>query len=287
LSAKEDLAECYSTLGRHAEALQLTEETLAGRKKKLGPVHELTLRSMSNLAGANASLGRHEEALRLAKETLALQTANLGADDAETLRTMNTVGEEHTALGHAAEALKVHQETLALRKAKLRPGHPETLLSMWRTAEALAKVDRGAEAVPILDDCFRQAAGKHPDPLLVPGLVEIRLRHFQKRKDAAGCRATAEMWESLKRTDANSLYRAARYRAVAAEVLRATDKSGGGNKDSAAQADRAMEWLTQAVAAGYADVAALQSDDDLAPLRGREDFKKVLASVQAKKAGTK
>ena len=48
--------------------------------------------------------------------------------------------------------------------------------------------------------------------------MNLRLRHFRKTGDLAGCRATAEMWEKLNRTDAGSLYAAARYRAVTAAV---------------------------------------------------------------------
>ena len=56
--------------------------------------------------------------------------------------------------------------------------------------------------------------------------------------DCADCRATAEMWEKHKRTDADSLYDAACMRAVTAAVLRASDRS-----ESTAEADRAMAWL--------------------------------------------
>jgi hypothetical protein len=47
------------------------------------------------------------------------------------------------------------------------------------------------------------------------------------------------------------------------------------------QAARAVEWLRQAVARGYQDVAQLKRDPDLDALRGRDDFKKVLAEVEA------
>jgi tetratricopeptide (TPR) repeat protein len=45
-------------------------------------------------------------------------------------------------------------------------------------------------------------------------------------------------------------------------------------------ADRAMELLERAVQAGYRDAAQVARDDDLAALRGREDFKKLLADLQ-------
>ena len=64
----------------------------------------------------------------------------------------------------------------------------------------------GGEALPIIDECLKRATGKVVHPQLVPLVTDLRLRHFQKARDAAGCRATAEMWEQLNRTDAASLW---------------------------------------------------------------------------------
>ncbi len=147
-------------------------------------------------------------------------------------------------------------------------------------AASLANLDRSAEAVPIIDDCVQRAAGKVVDPGLIPAVIDLRLRHFAKAKDGAGCRATAEMWEKLKGTDAGSLYHAACFRAVAAAALRAGDQAEATAK--AAEADRAMGWLKQSVAAGYNDAAHMAKDKDLDPLRDREDFKKLVAELQAR-----
>jgi tetratricopeptide (TPR) repeat protein len=48
-------------------------------------------------------------------------------------------------------------------------------------------------------------------------------------------------------------------------------------------ADRAMELLEKAVKAGYKDAAHMAKDTDLDPIRGREDFKKLLAEMESKK----
>jgi tetratricopeptide (TPR) repeat protein len=110
-----------------------------------------------------------------------------------------------------------------------------------------------------------------------------RVRRYEKAKDAAGCRASAELWESLNPRDPRGLYNAACYRGVTAAVLRATDGSPQAASSVAAEADRAMEWLGKAVAAGYAHSAQMMKRDrDLDALRGREDFKKLFASVEAK-----
>ena len=47
-------------------------------------------------------------------------------------------------------------------------------------------------------------------------------------------------------------------------------------------ADRATELLLKGVKAGYNDAAHMAKDTDLDPLRGREDFKKLLAGQEKK-----
>ncbi len=49
---------------------------------------------------------------------------------------------------------------------------------------------------------------------------------------------------------------------------------------------KAMKWLQAAVEAGYDDLANIKKDTDLAPLRDRDDFRKLLADMEAK-AGKK
>jgi hypothetical protein len=118
-----------------------------------------------------------------------------------------------------------------------------------------------------------------------PRLIELRLRHFEKIKDASACRATAEMWERLNRADADSFYNAACFRAVTAAVIKVDPKTPGADAERLAteEADRAMVWLHKAVAAGYRNAGHVAKDTDLDTLRGREDFKKLLGELQDKK----
>jgi len=274
LKSMNNLAVCCHALGRYAEALNLNEETLELMKAKRGPDHPETLASMSNVAAGYQALGRYADALKLSEQTLALRQAKLGHDHPETLLSMNNLAESYDALGRNAEALALREKTLALRKAKLGPDHPDTLWSMGNFAESLATLDRRSEAVAIIDDCLRRAQGKVVDPRLVPGVLDVRLRACAKEKDASGCRQTAEMWERLDRKDADSLYTAARFRAVTAGILPA----GGQTRD----AELAIGCLEKAVAAGYAtpqQLAHLTRDHDLDALRDRADFRRLLAEL--------
>ena len=123
-------------------------------------------------------------------------------------------------------------------------------------------------------------AGKNVDPGLLPGVRDLRVRHFAKSEDAEGFRQTAEIWEKLNRADADSLYTAACMRAVTATVLRAADTSAEGAEQSDAEAERAVAWLKQAVAAGFNDAAHVAQDRGLDALREREEFQNRVAGLR-------
>jgi serine/threonine protein kinase/tetratricopeptide (TPR) repeat protein len=279
LSSMNDLANSYSDLGRHADALKLREETLALGKAKFGPDHPATIGYMGNLANGYAALGRQTEALNLYEETLALQKAKLGPNHSDTLMTMANLTSSYSMFGRHADALQLSEETLTLTESNLGPHHPDTLMSMFRVAASLANQDRSADAVPIIDECLRRAAGKIVHPQLIPDMMNLRLRQFEKIGDAVGCLETADKWEGLKRSDTESLYNSACFRSVCAAVIRDTDATPTGQVKSKEQADQAMAWLTQAVAAGFKDASYIEKDIDLAALRDREDFRKLLTEL--------
>jgi tetratricopeptide (TPR) repeat protein len=273
------LAASYYFLGRYADALRLHEETLALRKAVLGPDHPDTVWSMTGVAWGYAALGRHPEALKVRDEVLRLRKAALGPDHPDTLLSMYELANSYAALGRHADALKLHEGSLALRKVVLGPDHPDTVRSMQDVADSLIKLGRSAEAVLIIDQCVTLAVGKPAPPRLILDVMHQRLRHFAQAGDAAGCRATAVMWDKLNRADAEGLYTAARFRAVTAAALRANGK----REDAAAEADRAMASLKQAIAAGYRGAAQIAKDPDLGALRDREDFKRLVAELEAKR----
>jgi serine/threonine protein kinase len=279
------LASTYKAVGRYKDALKLTQEVLALRKAKFSPDHPLTLLTMHNLANLYATLGRHGDALKLREETLLLRKAKLGADHPDTVMSMWGVATSCSDLGRHAEALPLFKETLEYLRKKHGPDHPHVLLNMANVAMNLVQLDRAAAAVPFIDEYVPRAAGKPLPPELVPHLVDLRLRHFANIKDAASCRGTAEMWEKLNRTDADSLYAAARMRAVTAAVIKKDPRISNTEASRLAteEADRAMEWLRKAAAAGYKNVEHMLKDNDLDALRDRKDLKELLAAPMTKR----
>jgi serine/threonine protein kinase/Flp pilus assembly protein TadD len=254
------------------------EDALKVRKAKLGPDHPDTLKAMTDLARLYEKIGRDTDAVKLWEEAVKRKKARPGVDGDDLVGTMRGLAFCYDKLGRYADALKVFEDVLALQKARLGPDHRNTIWCFRNVAQSLVKLDRGAEAVPLIDEFLERLTGRIPGPHIAQ-MLTLRLRHFEKTKDPAGCRVTAEMWENRSYTP----YDAACFRAVTAAVIRATDKSAAGARDAAAEADRAMAWLQKAVAAGYEDVEHVKQDNDLDALREREDFKKLVAALEAKK----
>jgi serine/threonine protein kinase/tetratricopeptide (TPR) repeat protein len=282
LASMRQVASVYHDLGRNAEALKLCEQTLTPQKAKLGPDHRETLTSRELRAMILFDSGRREEGLKDHQETLALYRAKLGPDSPYTLDGMRNLATNYLAAGRAADALKLCKELHELTTAKYGSDHPKTFESVLGVARCLIALDRDAEALPLIDERLTRATGKAPQTALSE-LALLRLQHYAKAKDAAGCRATAEMAETLNSTDATCLYNVACMRAVTAAVLRANDPSATAARAAAAEVDRAMAWLKQAVAAGYSDVENLKTDKDLDFLRDRQDFQRLLADLEANK----
>jgi eukaryotic-like serine/threonine-protein kinase len=291
LMSMNNLANSYRALGRYADALKLKQEALALMKAKLGPDQPYTLLCMNSLASTYADLGRSADALKLWEETLPLGKAKLGADHLITLSTMNNLAEIYRELGRYGESVKLNQEALGRMEAKL-PDHPFTFESMSNLAKTYAALGRHAEALRLNEKtlALRKAKLGTDDPDTLDSMCHLATSLVAVHRSAEAVpviREAAAKLEKLKRTDPDSLYEAACFRAVTAAALCAADKSTSATHNVDAEADRAMGWLQQAVAAGYRNTSKMKTDMDLDSLRGREDFKKLLAGLEGTKESEK
>jgi tetratricopeptide (TPR) repeat protein len=114
---------------------------------------------------------------------------------------------------------------------------------------------------------------KHPDNLRRPVLVAVISALATKEKQPLKAVAAAELLVANARGP-EDLYNAACGYALCAPLADKPETKGE-------YAARAVELLRQAVAKGFKDVAQMKKDTDLDALRQRDDFKKVLAEVEA------
>jgi tetratricopeptide (TPR) repeat protein len=283
LASMSTLAFSYYMIGENAKSLSLQEKTQVLCKSKLGPDHPTTLWSMGSLSSIYNRLGRYSEALKLRKEILELRRAKVGLEHPDALHAMYSVALCHELLHQYKDAFDLFDKTLQGRKAKLGPRHPNTLLSMWGKATCLLKLGRGDEALGIIDTYVKLAPETWPQWPNILELLELRLHHFAKKRDAMGCQKTAEMWEKLKYDEKLKLtgkapfIKAAVMRAVTAAVYIQDPNIAAADRIRLAkrEADQAMAWLQRSDSKRL-----LESGDmmlkELEVLRDREDFKKLL-----------
>jgi serine/threonine protein kinase/tetratricopeptide (TPR) repeat protein len=276
------LASSYAALSRHAEAIDLLVETLEIQRRVLPKDHPDTLWSMMNLANSYYAMRRHAEALKLDEETLAIRKRVLGPEHTDTLKSMHNLAASYAELGRNAEALKLFVETLEVQRRVLPKDHPDTLMSMVGLAKDYVRANRHDEAVKLVEEFLPKAdlPGVHGE--LYAQALAVRVKCYQKAGDLAGCRSTAELLEKRKLSDEDSLYNAACCRAITAS-LQAKAPAADALRLAKDEGDKAMAWLTNAVAAGYKNASAMKTDDALEYLRDREDFKKLVAELENKK----
>ena len=281
LRTLDKLATSYLFMGRYADALKLHEETVALRKAKLGPDDPDTLRSMNGLANDYVATGRPTDALKLREETLALRKAKLGPDHPDTLKSMNNLAGSYSDMGRHADALKLLEETLALQKAKLGPGHPELISAMTNLATSYGAVGRQADALKLREETLTLSKAKlgpdHPRTLGSMGALAISYAAVGRHQDALKLLEERQALQAKRGADHPSmLYNIACVHATIAK-----------SSDHAAQAGVAMELLKKAVDAGFKDPQLMKTDPDLGALRNRDDFKKLVADLEAENAKKK
>jgi tetratricopeptide (TPR) repeat protein len=129
----------------------------------------------------------------------------------------------------------------------------------WSRAVALDKLGRQADAVNDWD-----RAVKLSDPTQVSQLRLLRATSKAHAGDVAAAAAEADEVIAAPGAAAETLYQAACVHAL----------SG--------RSDRAVEVLRKALAGGFTDAERLRTDPDLESIRGREEFKTLVAALGAK-----
>jgi hypothetical protein len=95
---------------------------------------------------------------------------------------------------------------------------------------------------------------------------------------------TAEKCRDLGWSPGDDAYAAACGLALGVRAVEADPETDAQRRQEQAcsYADQALAMLRTAVAKGFQDAAQLKQDPDLDPLRKREDFRKLLADLEAK-----
>jgi tetratricopeptide (TPR) repeat protein len=286
-SNRLDLAlESYQKARGSQEALVAANPSVTDYRSNLSD----TFNSIANIQRAR---GDRDEALRTHRHALEIREALVAANP-RVVRYQNAMAGSYNAiaiiqteLGRLEDALRTFGQ-FRERMTKVLAGDPGNcdarvwLSSAWHnTGNVLVRLGRAAEAIP----AFRQAIDQKGHALAAGPKTKSRLRslgnHYFDLAEAQRvlnqpAEAARTLWEhrQIWDYDPDGQYRLACGMAL---CIRLVDR-GHGRPNALQRAegqnygDKAMSALRQAVGAGFRDVARIQSDADLEPLRARDDF---------------
>jgi serine/threonine-protein kinase len=259
-------------------------------------------RSHNNLGLLLAATGRPREAESPYRAALALQKALAAEYPAvpqyrlELARTHGNLGALLKDMGRLKEAEASLREALDLYKplAADFPGVPGYKAELANILEGLAELARGRKDYPaarrLLGDAepyLHKALEANPrDPFYRGVLRECRRELAATLLDLgehAGAAAAAADLARVAYEPAGDAYKASAFLSRCVPLAEKDTKLPEAKRKELAKSygDRALEALRQAVAKGYKDAAQMKKDPALDPLRGRDDFQKLLAEVEA------
>jgi tetratricopeptide (TPR) repeat protein len=321
---QSDLALSHNNVGTVLVRTGKPEEALAEWRKalainqKLADAHPAVADYQSAVAGTHnnigdllSQMGKPAEVLQEFQKALAIRQ-KLADGHPAVASLQSDVAAGHTSIGYLlsqtgkpAEALEAHQKALAIRQ-KLADAHPAVLSFQRSLAQThnllgrlLAGQQRFAEAFTALDAglAIRQKLAK-AEPKNTEYVTDLGYSHAyrgwalvrfgQPSQAAADLRQAVELWARAKAPNTETRFE--RSRALALLAGRGGEaKSGVSTAEAAAFAEQSVAALGDAIQAGWNRPDDLQ-EPDFDPLRGRADFQKLVAELEAKagpKAGPK
>jgi tetratricopeptide (TPR) repeat protein len=237
---------------------------------------------------------RAMEAERAIFERLARDNPAVTRFQASLAFSHNGIGFGLSEMGKPAEALKWLEAALAIFE-KLARDHPTVLrfqLGLAATHDsfgsALRKMGKPAEALRSYEAArgvWETLARDNPthteylwDVALNHAIVGKVLTSMGKPDEAIASFRLARTASQRLPSDWMYLYNQARFSSLAAGEA---GKHGSGMTpaEGRAEANRAMDTLRRAVAAGFRNVVVMQNDTNLDPLRGRDDFRLLMMDL--------
>jgi tetratricopeptide (TPR) repeat protein len=263
---------------RKAEQLQTR---LVGDFPSVPAYRQELARTHNNLGIVYKRLKRREEADTSYRAALTLRQ-QLAKDFPEVVAYSIDEGSGYYNLGLAAydadrvpEALtwfdQAVQKLSAVHQAHPTDPTAKRLLrnSIWARAGTFTKLNRHTESVSDWDMVISLS---RPDER--PEFQASRALALAKTGRIAEALAVLTELHSQQKWDGDQLYDFAVVYSIAAKMTA---------EKSVEYTETAVQFIDQAVKAGFKDVVRMKSDDDLHSLRDRDDFKKLVTDLEAEK----
>jgi serine/threonine-protein kinase len=295
IQAYENAVSIHTELSRENPSVARYRRGLAWAELRLGELYlfgsQAAIRRLDPGVAKPGDAARGVAALRRAFD-LNQQLFREEPTNPETLselgKSSTSLGEVEFAAGRFQEAERAFRQASALGEESIRRA-PDDLITRGlvgetyaRFAEALLRLGRSKEAAAAFGKALESLTvifGPNPDDshartFYYSWSVGLALTQEAQGK-AADAAVIIDRLRSSAGRDPDASYELAC--AFSRHVDRAVKESGPAAQQAAPvsqlHADRAMQFLREAVRAGYRDVNAIQTEPDLDPLRYRSDFR--------------
>jgi serine/threonine-protein kinase len=286
--AYRNALDLYQPLAAEFPAVRLYRQKLANIHDNLGVL-------LDNTGRTKEAEGAYADALDLQKR-LAADFPKVPQYRQELANTHNNLGNLLTAMGRAREAEGAYADALDLQNRLAAdfpkvPDYRNELAGTLGNRAALAndRHDFGAARREL-----EEALPHHHAALQVSPRNPYYRQYYQNNlvtliascvglQDRAAALQAAKTLRDLGWDPAGNAYNAACGLARYISVIEQDSRADAGRRRQQAQffGDQALAMLRTAVAKGYKDVAQLKEDKDLDPLRGRDEFRKLLTDLEA------
>jgi eukaryotic-like serine/threonine-protein kinase len=314
---RRELAMSYTNLGillsdrgrlkdaetAHTEALAIRKQ-LAADFATRPDLHQELAKSHNNLGRLFSDTGRLKEAEAAYVNALALQK-QLAADfpsrpdfRRELAGSHNNLGLLLSDTGRLKEAETAYTDALALQRQLVGdcPNQPDLKNDLAATCVNLALLHlsqrdfRGAkahleEARPYHEAALRANPRNPTYRQFYRNHLTVLIETNAGLGDPAGAKQAAEKLRDLGWDPPGDAYFAACFLSVCIPNVQRDYQATKEERDNQAAfyGDEALKMLRDAVTKGYKNVEHMKQDKNLDPLRAREDFKRLLAELEAKK----
>jgi len=140
LSALNDLASYYSSLGDYNKAFELQNIVSNARIEIQGENHLDTLTSLSNLANYYFYLGNYNKAFELQNTVYNARKEIQGANHPDTLTTLNNLASSYSSLGDYNKAFELQNKVYKAQREILGENNPLTLISLINLASSYSNL---------------------------------------------------------------------------------------------------------------------------------------------------
>ena len=183
LTAKNNLAHTYRSVGRLKAAISLFEQVVEESGEARGEADPGTLMSRSNLARAYQDDRRMTEAITVLEDVLARRQAVLGDEHKHTIATRDDLAFAYRVEGRHDEAVALYERVLADSERVMGIDYADTLACRNNLAGAYQDVGRLEDAITLYEQVLtvveRTRGPEHPDTVMVRYNLE------EARKNAA------------------------------------------------------------------------------------------------------